>query len=135
MAAGRPRSGSSPEAATAKPLEQSAPPDPDQNPFGWRRRGHRAECTEHHHAAVDKRDARSERSQLAAIGLISFHFFDLTESVYPSLYLRLYPRSQIYEDRCGQIGGSEDCARAASIEGVISAAFNHIPPSLTPNLM
>ena len=34
---------------------------------------------------------RSERSQLAAMNLISFRFFDFTASVYPSLYLRLYP--------------------------------------------
>jgi hypothetical protein len=39
------------------------------------------------------RMVRSERSQLAAIGLISFNFFYFAESVYPSLYLRLYPRS------------------------------------------
>ncbi len=36
---------------------------------------------------------RSERSQLAATDLISFNFFDFTESMYPSLCLRLYPRS------------------------------------------
>jgi len=37
---------------------------------------------------------RSERSQLAAIGLISFGFFDFTASAYPSLCLRLYPSAE-----------------------------------------
>jgi hypothetical protein len=35
----------------------------------------------------------SERSQLAAMNLISFMFFYLAESMYPNLYLRLYPKS------------------------------------------
>jgi hypothetical protein len=34
---------------------------------------------------------RSEGSQLAAMRLISFMFFDFAESMYPNPYLRLYP--------------------------------------------
>ena len=34
-----------------------------------------------------------KRSQLTAMSLISFRSFDLTESVYLNLYLRLYPKS------------------------------------------
>jgi hypothetical protein len=49
------------------------------------------------------------------------YFLDFTESMYPGLRLRLYPRSSKIVSANWR--ASEDCARAASIEGVISAAF------------
>ncbi len=57
--------------------------------------------------------ARSERRQLPVIDLISFSFFDFTESMYPGLCLRLYLRSSKIVST--NWSASEDGARAASI--------------------
>ena len=44
-----------------------------------------------------QRLVRSERNQLAANSLILFSYFPRKKPVYPTLYLRLYPRAETGE--------------------------------------